>query len=465
MKCPYCGAETPETSPLCASCGQPLHKDQSEPLEPPFLQEEPAPEAEPAAQKKAPLSLILTISLVAIALVVVVLILIRQAIPAAQTTNDTTPESTPLTGEFITPEAATSATPRYEVAAYTSPALVPDGAMDTVIGSFGSTPVDNRTLNYYYWGELNYLSNYYGSALSQWLDLSRPLGEQAYNGMSDFTWQDALLESAASSITETYALVTQAEETGFVLSESDSAYLAQLSEQLPEIASQAGYSDVDAYLQSAYGTGADQESFLAFMEASLIASAYATEVYNSFHYTDDEISAYYEAGGYADNGLEQDDARNIDVRHILLQTRTDEDGNLDWDQTLAEAEQILAMWETSPTEEHFAALADEYSEDPGSNANGGLYTDVAQGQMVQSFNDWCFDQARQSGDTGIVKTDYGYHIMYFVAHADRPAWMDTVEDDMRHEAYSNAVASWVAEGGFEPDYTAVVLSPPVGLYE
>ena len=34
--------------------------------------------------------------------------------------------------------------------------------------------------------------------------------------------------------------------------------------------------------------------------------------------------------------------------------------------------------------------------------------------MVTEFNDWCFDAARQPGDNDIVKTSYGYHIMYFV---------------------------------------------------
>ena len=34
--------------------------------------------------------------------------------------------------------------------------------------------------------------------------------------------------------------------------------------------------------------------------------------------------------------------------------------------------------------------------------------------MVAAFNDWCFDSSRKPGDTGIVETTYGYHVMYFV---------------------------------------------------
>ena len=93
----------------------------------------------------------------------------------------------------------------------------------------------------------------------------------------------------------------------------------------------------------------------------------------------------------------------------------------------AEAEQkaqdILDEWKAgAATEDSFAELANEYSQDPGSNTTGGLYEQVYQGQMVTEFNDWCFDPARQSGDTGIIYSDLtGYHVMYFVGF-DRPYW-------------------------------------------
>ena len=53
---------------------------------------------------------------------------------------------------------------------------------------------------------------------------------------------------------------------------------------------------------------------------------------------------------------------------------------------------------------------------------GGLYTDVAQGRMVKTFNDWCFDPARQVGDYGIVETKFGYHIMFFSARGEE-VWL------------------------------------------
>ena len=75
---------------------------------------------------------------------------------------------------------------------------------------------------------------------------------------------------------------------------------------------------------------------------------------------------------------------------------------------------VVASWDG--TEDGFAALANENSKDGGSNTSGGLYEDVAKGSMVAAFQDWCYEDGRQPGDTGIVQSNYGYHIMYFVGY-------------------------------------------------
>ena len=38
--------------------------------------------------------------------------------------------------------------------------------------------------------------------------------------------------------------------------------------------------------------------------------------------------------------------------------------------------------------------------------------------MVAEYDKWIFDAARKEGDTDIVKTDYGYHVMYFIGSHD-----------------------------------------------
>ncbi|MBQ3214837.1 MAG: peptidylprolyl isomerase [Oscillospiraceae bacterium] len=84
-----------------------------------------------------------------------------------------------------------------------------------------------------------------------------------------------------------------------------------------------------------------------------------------------------------------------------------------------EAERLLNEWKDGEaTEDTFAALANKHSDD-GDGTTGGLYEDIYPGQMVTNFNDWCFDEARKTGDTDIVETEYGYHIMYYVSDSEQ----------------------------------------------
>ena len=48
--------------------------------------------------------------------------------------------------------------------------------------------------------------------------------------------------------------------------------------------------------------------------------------------------------------------------------------------------------------------------------------------MVSEFNDWIFDPARKAGDTDIVKTTYGYHIMYFVGQGENYRRSQIIDD-------------------------------------
>lgn len=115
------------------------------------------------------------------------------------------------------------------------------------------------------------------------------------------------------------------------------------------------------------------------------------------------------------------------VRHILVSFQggtTDSYGTTtytDEEKAAAKtgAQEILDAWKAGDaTEESFAALATEKTDDTGSAANGGLYEDIYPGQMVTAFEDWCYDSSRKAGDTGIVETNYGYHVMYFVGDSD-----------------------------------------------
>ena len=155
----------------------------------------------------------------------------------------------------------------------------------------------------------------------------------------------------------------------------------------------------------------------------------------------------------------------VNVRHILIQAQKAE-GEETWSEeelaaAKAEAERILAEWEAGEkTEESFAALAEEYSEDSGSSANGGLYENVYKGQMVKEFNEFCFAEGRQPGDTGIVygtNGNYaGYHVMYYVGEGELYS-VSLADDSLRQKAMTDWMAA--SELPIVPGADEVLVDP------
>ena len=104
-----------------------------------------------------------------------------------------------------------------------------------------------------------------------------------------------------------------------------------------------------------------------------------------------------------------------------------------------EAEALLADFLAGEaTEDAFAALATKHTADTASAEVGGLYEDIYPGQMVTNFNDWCFAEGRQVGDTGIVESEFGYHIMFYSSNSTTIYRNMLIENALR----SNDTAAW-----------------------
>lgn len=179
------------------------------------------------------------------------------------------------------------------------------------------------------------------------------------------------------------------------------------------------------------------------------------EDFNEWLFSDDtEIGSknYFinEEAGYAYIVLKTEDATLDDtetysVRHILISPSSDDETESDsseytdeqWKAAEDKANKILDEFNKGDKSEYsFAQLAEKYSEDTesttlgSSGLYGGLYEGITQGEMVSEFENWALDDTRKYGDTGIVKSDYGYHIMYFVSSA--PKYKSDVETDYRN---------------------------------
>ena len=138
----------------------------------------------------------------------------------------------------------------------------------------------------------------------------------------------------------------------------------------------------------------------------------------------------------------RDEENSHSVRHILLragsgnETPTQEQ----YDEAEQKAQDILDQWKAGEaTEDSFAALSSTSSEDTGSKSGGGLIDQITSNSpYMEPFRDWAVDPARQEGDTGLVKTDYGWHVMYY-SSTDDPIWRLTVTDGLAQEDYDKLI--------------------------
>ena len=144
------------------------------------------------------------------------------------------------------------------------------------------------------------------------------------------------------------------------------------------------------------------------------------------------------------------------VRHLLVAYEggtTDSSGNTTYtsEQKAAakeEAEKLLQQWQDgNATEETFIELVKEHTDDTGSKETGGLYEGIHAGSSyVDSFKNWSLATNRKSGDTGIIASDYGYHIMYYVSDGDLTYRDYMITEDLRAEAmdeWHNAILETV----------------------
>lgn len=146
----------------------------------------------------------------------------------------------------------------------------------------------------------------------------------------------------------------------------------------------------------------------------------------------EDITVLEEAGGYRVvmflEKYKPVEIGSYDSRHILVLVDETDPEKTD-EKSKAKAEEILAEYLAGEqTEEAFAELVKEYSEDSASVAAGGLSEGVAPGQFVTEYEEYCLDPEREYGDVEIVKTSYGYHLIYFIDSSEQ--WFATIKQEL-----------------------------------
>ena len=461
MKCKFCGEEMPELGKICSNCGRdnsveevviadPAAQVAFEKKDATEAKPENTPEVVPEATKMKRIALIS--GCIAVLAVLALVLFIG------------------LQGKFdLSSIEMFRENNVFKKDSYTVSDAEAQRKADRVVATAGDAELTNSQLQVYYWRQIeDFLSqyNYYLTYLN--LDYTKPLDQQQCPMLEGCTWEQYFLEYALMSWLQNQVVANAAYDNNFQMDSSYRQQLENVETNMAATATQYGFESAEALLQAQYGSNITIEDYLSYWEVYYNANLYFDVLTAALEEPSDDVLADYfeenketlEAGG-----IKKDGVRFVNVRHILIKVDGGieaEDGTITFsDEALAaegyaEAEAILAQWLENPTEENFAALAKEYTEDSNGEA-GGLYTDVYPGMMVTTFNDWCFDESRQKGDYGIVETRFGYHIM-FLSDFGEELWLADTRDAYMSQKQSEILQELLAEYQMEVNYSKIALA-------
>ena len=314
------------------------------------------------------------------------------------------------------------------------------------------------------------------------------------------TAAESISETAAESTSETAVTETQTETESETMSAEESEAAAKAEEEAKKAAMAAAKAKADEMLSKIKDEASFEKVYDKYASDTTVDSLNTDKKKSSISPTDvanwlfdadrqagdttvieDTVNNAYYVVYFKDRYL--DHTKTVDVRQILIsadtastdtaetaetetaaagETETAAAGETETAETESaeaqeqakedakaaakvKAEQILKDWKSGDaTEDSFAELAKTYSDDTGSNTNGGLYEAVKEGQMVTNFNDWCFDASRKAGDTGIVESDYGYHIIYFIGD-DAEEWHVSIKDTITSNKLNDYMSDLTAD--------------------
>lgn len=272
------------------------------------------------------------------------------------------------------------------------------------------------------------LQFWYGAEIAQYRrqhtdsgpDFTRPLDAQPCPG-SDSSWQAYFLQAALNRWHTASALLCHSRENPLPLEETyrgNPELLSKYMEEMPVSKLLYGY---DPYyrpntLHQDFLENLAQEFSGAQLEMARTLN-YGYMYFTTLTYQLEPVAS--EAGSEA----------RVRFRHILLYPETGEDT------AIQKAADLLKTWQTGRnfSESTFAQLASQYSQDTASAKSGGLYTALTRNQIPESLAQWCFDDQRQEGDTALIPTDEGVHLLYFSGWESDPELRQALQQQAQTE--------------------------------
>ncbi len=272
-------------------------------------------------------------------------------------------------------------------------------------------------MSYYYYSamqeELYNAYYYYTSSYNPYLDAQ----EQMYSDTQ--TFHDYFLDVALTELQSVHAMVTAAQEAGFVMDADDLA--SQMSTYTDDLLTQAvyyGLTSSESYLQAYVSSYLTMEIFEEILTDQLTAYAYVEQLGSESTFSDDELNAYY------DENKDDLDTYVLNYTVHVAYTPSAEEGEELTDEEIAAGfEENMAIEEANALEimarleagEDFATVTADYE------TYGAYENDTTVGSSRNtSLSEWAMSTDRQPGD--ITMAEYegtDRHVYYVAEYVDR----------------------------------------------
>ena len=327
---------------------------------------------------------------------------------------------------------------------------------DVVVATAGDFELTNGELQVLYWSMVYDFVSYAGDYAAYYIDFTKPLSEQYYNVENKLSWEHYFLEMALGSWLRYEVLSAEADKAGVTLTAEMQESLDSIRANMEADLEKLKLSSVEEMVQNDYGKAATFEDLMSYMEIYYKGNNYYNHLYSQIELTDAEIEAYYTENEEAlkKAGYGKDQGSLVNARHILIEPVDESPEEIEIAKQKAQA--IMDQWVADGAkEEDFAELAKEHSSCT-SAPKGGLLGHFSKGQMVKPFESWCFTEGREYGDYGLVQTEYGWHIIFFME--EYVIWEEAVKTNLMDAELREIMTEMESHYSMNVNFKDIVLA-------
>lgn len=316
---------------------------------------------------------------------------------------------------------------------------------DPIAATVNGTNYTTSQLAYYYGNarqqQIQYASIYQQFGMAGY-DSTKLASEQIQDETTGKTFASFFEEEALATLKQTVLLSEQAAAEGYALSDEGKQSVKDQIRNIQTYAAQSGMSE-SSYLKSMFGKYMDKKTLEAELTRATLASEYSTHKTESFTYTDEELTSYYEENA---NTLDTYDYHYVRIDGAPA-VKTDAEGT---EVEATEAEKSAAMSQAKikaealsndlkggaafntaaakyVSDEEKSVFLDDPTHNHQTNDLGSSLTSPPYGQWLTST-----ETPRKAGDIGVVE-DVSGSCYYVVQLVNRWRAEDTYASvDARH---------------------------------